>query len=88
MRHNRVYLALTTLIVALPLAGPTAGAGGQLQQSPDASSQNDARGKVVVLETDLVANIPGLIDRYGIVHSAFLLDPHLTNPWGDRKSVV
>jgi uncharacterized protein (TIGR03118 family) len=50
--------------------------------SADAQKQNDTRGKVVVLETDLVADNPGLLDRYGIVHSPFILDPHLVNPWG------
>jgi uncharacterized protein (TIGR03118 family) len=41
---------------------------------------------VVVLETDLVANLPQLIDRNGITHSGFLLDPNLVNPWGIAES--
>ena len=82
-----MYLALTALIVTVPLGGVIAGAGGgQLETSAAANAQNDPRGKVVVLETDLVADIPGLLDRHGIVHSAFVLDPHLVNPWGVAES--
>jgi uncharacterized protein (TIGR03118 family) len=41
---------------------------------------------VVVLETDLVANRVPLIDRNGIAHGGFALDPHLVNPWGIAES--
>jgi uncharacterized protein (TIGR03118 family) len=60
-------IALTALLVALPLTGRMAGKNG---------------GNVVVLETDLVSNVPGLIDGNGIVHKAFVTDPNLVNPWG------
>jgi len=60
-------VALTALLVALPLAGRIAG---------------KKSGNVVVLETDLVSNVPGLIDGNGIVHNAFATDANLVNPWG------
>ena len=60
-------VALTALLVALPLAGRIAGKHG---------------GNAVVLETDLVSNVPGLIDGNGIVHNAFTTDANLVNPWG------
>jgi uncharacterized protein (TIGR03118 family) len=45
--------------------------------------KTDAKGTpVVVLETDLVANLPQLVDRNGILHAAAVLDPNLVNPWG------
>jgi uncharacterized protein (TIGR03118 family) len=59
-------IALTAFLVAVALTGRTAGKNGD----------------VVVLETDLVSSAPGLIDGNGIVHSAFVTDPHLVNPWG------
>jgi len=81
--RTRLSLALSALMIAVPLARTTAGTGvGDLDPTIARTDQNDSRGKVVVLETDLVADIPGLLDRYGIVHSAFVLDPHLVNPWG------
>jgi uncharacterized protein (TIGR03118 family) len=64
-------LALTALLIVVSLTGRTAG-------------KND--GDVVVLETDLVSNGPGLIDANGIVHSAFTTDPNLVNPWGITES--
>jgi hypothetical protein len=45
-----------------------------------AASAENKHDKVVVIETDLVADSPGLLDNNGIVHSAFILDPHLVNP--------
>jgi uncharacterized protein (TIGR03118 family) len=60
-------IAVTALLVALPLTGRIAGKNS---------------GNVVVLETDLVSNVPGLIDGNGIVHNAFTTDANLVNPWG------
>jgi len=60
-------VALTALLVALPLVGRIAGKNG---------------GNAVVLETDLVSNVHGLIDGNGIVHNAFTTDANLVNPWG------
>ena len=37
---------------------------------------------VVVLETDLVGNLPQLVDRNHILHAPFIIDPNLVNPWG------
>jgi uncharacterized protein (TIGR03118 family) len=59
-------IALTAFLVAVPLIGRTAGKNAD----------------VVVLETDLVSNAPGLIDGNGFMHSAFTTDPNLVNPWG------
>jgi uncharacterized protein (TIGR03118 family) len=63
-------IALTAFLVAVPLIGRTAGKNAD----------------VVVLETDLVTNGPGLIDGNGIMHSAFITDPNLVNPWGITES--
>ena len=60
-------IAVTALLVALPLTGRIAGKNS---------------GNVVVLETDLVSNVPGLIDGNGIVHNAVIPDANLVNPWG------
>jgi uncharacterized protein (TIGR03118 family) len=87
MSRTHLYLALSAIVIAVPLARNTAGASGNDLQTTNArNDRNDPRGKVVVLETDLVADIPGLLDRHGIVHSAFVLDPHLVNPWGVAES--
>jgi len=59
-------IALTVFLVAVALTGRTAGKNGD----------------VVVLETDLVSSTSGLIDGNGIMHNAFITDPHLLNPWG------
>jgi uncharacterized protein (TIGR03118 family) len=66
MRRS-LNLALTALLFTLPLAGRTAG-----------TKDSD----VVVLETDLVTDVPHLIDGNGIQHDAFISDPNLVNPWG------
>ncbi len=65
-------IALTAFIVAVPLIGRTAGKNAD----------------VVVLETDLVSNAPGLIDGNGFMHSAFITDPNLVNPWGITESAA
>jgi uncharacterized protein (TIGR03118 family) len=56
----------------------------------DQDEGNDKAGQigtpVVVLETDLVANLPHLVDRNGILHAAAVLDPNLVNPWGLTES--
>lgn len=41
---------------------------------------------VTVLETDLVGNLPQFIDRNGILHAPFVVDPNLVNPWGIAES--
>jgi uncharacterized protein (TIGR03118 family) len=82
MNRTHLYRAATAVVVAALLRG---GDGIGLEKSVTASAQQADR-KVVVLETDLVANAPDLLDTNGIVHSAFLLDPHLVNPWGVAKS--
>jgi uncharacterized protein (TIGR03118 family) len=70
MRRS-LNLALTALLFTLPLAGRTAG-----------TKASD----VVVLETDLVTDVPHLIDGNGIEHDAFISDPNLANPWGITAS--
>lgn len=60
------------------------------REKEDRDDDNDSASKigtpVVVLETDLVANLPLLIDRNGITHAGFVLDPNLVNPWGIAES--
>jgi hypothetical protein len=80
MIRTRSHLALTALIgLALFWLAP---AGTEYLPTAVAASAENKNDKVVVLETDLVADNPGLLDNNGIVHSAFILDPHLVNPWG------
>src|SRR5262245_408523 len=73
MDRAHLYRVLTAVVVAASL-----GERGTLT----ARAQPESDGQVVAQETDLVANAPDLLDRNGIVHHAFLLDPHLVNPWG------
>jgi uncharacterized protein (TIGR03118 family) len=67
-------------------------AGKEEQKNPtqdrdDNNAKADPKGTpVVVLETDLVANLPNLVDRNGILHAPFVLDPNLVNPWGLTES--
>src|SRR5215469_14523453 len=62
----------------------------QKSSAQDQDEGNDKAGQignpVVVLETDLVANLPQLTDRNGILHAPFVLDPNLVNPWGLTES--
>src|SRR5215472_8347009 len=62
----------------------------QKSSAQDQDEGNDKAGQVgtpvVVLITDLVANLPQLVDRNGIVHAAAVLDPNLVNPWGLTES--
>jgi uncharacterized protein (TIGR03118 family) len=84
MIHTRSRLALTALIgLALFWLAP---AGTEYLPTVVAASAENKNDKVVVLETDLVADNPGLLDNNGIVHSAFIIDPHLVNPWGVAES--
>ncbi len=53
------------------------------QDRDDANDKSDPKGTpVVVLVTDLVGNLPQLVDRFGILHAPAVLDPNLVNPWG------
>jgi uncharacterized protein (TIGR03118 family) len=80
MSGTRLQQALTALIgVALFWSAP---AGTEYLPTAVAASAENKNDKVVVLETDLVADNPGLLDNNGIVHSPFIIDPHLVNPWG------
>ena len=79
MIRTRSHHAMTSLIALALLLSTNAGTGYLQTRLAAAENKND---KVVVLETDLVADDPALIDRNGIVHSPFVLDPHLVNPWG------
>jgi uncharacterized protein (TIGR03118 family) len=80
MIRTRSHLALTALIgLALFWLAP---AGTEYLPTAVAASAENKNDKVVVLETDLVADNPGLLDNNGIVHSPFIIDPHLVNPWG------
>src|SRR5262245_17016462 len=58
----------------------------QKNSAQDGDSDNDKADPkgtpVVVLITDLASDLPQLTDRYGIQHSAAVLDPNLVNPWG------
>jgi uncharacterized protein (TIGR03118 family) len=84
MSRTRLRQALTTLIgIALFWSAP---AGTDYFPTTVAVSAEHKNDKVVVLETDLVADNPGLLDNNGIVHSAFIIDPHLVNPWGVAES--
>jgi uncharacterized protein (TIGR03118 family) len=73
-------------------ANATVESGKEEQKNPtqdrdDNNAKADPKGTpVVVLETDLVANLPNLVDRNGIVHSAAVIDPNLVNPWGLTES--
>jgi hypothetical protein len=80
MSHSRLHRSLTALIGVAILWRLTAGAG-YLEAAAAAKAQHKDD-KVVVLETDLVADTPGLVDGNDIVHSAFVIDTHLVNPWG------
>lgn len=66
MSRTRLSLVLTIVIAVVPLARAASG----------------ARGQITVLVTDLVANLPSLSDRNGIVHTPKLVDHNLMNPWG------
>jgi uncharacterized protein (TIGR03118 family) len=80
MIRMRSHLALTALIgLALFWSAP---AGTEYLPTAVTASAEHNNDKVVVLETDLVADNPGLLDNNGIVHSPFIIDPHLVNPWG------
>ncbi len=70
MSRTRLFLVSTLLIAVVPLARSTAGAHDQ----------------ITVLVTDLVANLPSLADRYGIVRTPNLVDRNLVNPWGIAES--
>ena len=66
---------------------------GKEEQKSSAQDQDEGNDKaskigtpVVVLETDLVANLPQFTDRNGILHAPFVLDPNLVNPWGITES--
>ena len=60
------------------------------KEKEDRDDDNDRASQtgtpVVVLETDLVANLPRFVDRNGIAHTGFVLDPNLVNPWGVAES--
>src|SRR5262245_58057904 len=80
MSRSRLHHALIAFIgLALFWSAP---AGTEYLPTAVAVSSENKNDKVVVLETDLVADNPALLDNNGIVHSAFILDPHLVNPWG------
>ena len=78
MSRTRLFLALSGFIAALALGLTT-------DQTLAAKAINEAD-QVVVQVTDFVSNAPILVDRFGIVHHPFVLDPHLVNPWGVAES--
>jgi uncharacterized protein (TIGR03118 family) len=83
MSPTRLHPAVTAFVGAAFLGVATAGTGdGYLVPALSASALNAADDDVVVQVTDLVANVPILVDRFGIVHHPFVLDPNLVNPWG------
>jgi len=87
MSNIRPYLAAAGLIGASLLGSTTADtSGAYLGTGLAASRQNETDSNPVVLETDLVANLPQLVDVNGIAHGALVLDPHLVNPWGIAES--
>src|SRR5262249_545335 len=83
MRVIRTYPAAAAIIGAVVFSTGGAGRGASAHA---ASVQGETEGNVVVLETDLVADAPNLVDGNGIVHPAFVVDPHLQNPWGISES--
>src|SRR5262245_50165496 len=78
MSRTRLFLAVTSVIAALAFPLTT---GRTLIAKP----VNEAD-QVVVQVTDFVADAPILVDRFGIVHHPFVLDPNLVNPWGTAES--
>ena len=82
MIRTRSHHAMTSLIALALLLSTNAGTGYLQTRLAAAENKKD---KVVVLETDLVADDPALIDRNGIVHSPFVLDPHLVNHGVSRR---
>src|SRR5262245_11692371 len=78
MSRPRLFLALTAFIAALSFVVTT---GRALTAKP----LNEAD-EVVVQVTDFVADAAILVDRFGIVHHPFVLEPNLVNPWGTAES--
>jgi uncharacterized protein (TIGR03118 family) len=87
MSRTRLYLALTAFIGATLLGSVfTAPGNGYLDATLGAKALNKADDEVVVQVTDLVSNVPILVDRFDIVHHPFAIDPNLANPWGTAES--
>jgi uncharacterized protein (TIGR03118 family) len=74
------------------IAGTPTAVGQAEQKNPakdrdDDTDKADPKGTpVVVLITDLVGDLSPLVDRNGITHVPFAIDPHLLNPWGLTES--
>jgi uncharacterized protein (TIGR03118 family) len=85
---SRTRLSLTSAAFIASLLGLTAGGpgNGYLAATLGAKGLNKADEQVVVQVTDFVANAPILVDRFGIVHHPFVMDPNLVNPWGTAES--
>src|SRR5262249_50090270 len=83
MRVIRTYPAAAAIIGALVFSTGGAGRGASALA---ASVQGETDGNVVVLETDLIADVPNLVDGNGTVPPAFVVDPPPQNPWGISES--
>jgi uncharacterized protein (TIGR03118 family) len=86
MSRSRFSPASTTFISVL-LFGSAAGVfrNSSFEATLGAKSLNHDD-EVVVQVTDLAANAVILVDRFGIVHHPFVMDPNLVNPWGTAES--
>jgi uncharacterized protein (TIGR03118 family) len=87
MSRTRLDLASTAFLAALLLGLTHGGTGNSYFEAiVAAKASNAADDNVVVQVTDFVANAAILVDRFGIVHHPFALDPNLVNPWGTAES--
>jgi len=86
MSRTRLYLASTAFIGASLLGAAPGPGNGYLEATLGAKALNKADDQVVVQVTDFVADAPILVDRFGIVHHPFVMDPNLVNPWGTAES--
>jgi len=87
MSRTRLFLASTAVIgAALLWPAPEGSGNGFLEAAVGAKALNKADDQVVVQVTDFVADAAILVDRFGIVHHPFVMDPNLVNPWGTAES--
>ena len=86
MSRTRLFLASTAVIgAALLWPAPEGSGNGFLEAAVGAKALNKADDQVVVQVTDFVADAAILVDRFGIVHHPFVMDPNLVNPWAPRN---
>ena len=86
MSRTRLSLASTTFIGVLLLGSAAGGLRNSSFEAILGAKPLNHDGEVVVQVTDFVANAAILVDRFGIVHHPFVMDPNLVNPWGTAES--